>query len=115
MKVTSFASGPQPTANARSEPVRQLPIVAGFKHGEVGGEARRDLTHLPRESKCRRPIHSRRHDALGRAQPFLVSIQLKDGSWAVKGTKENKKDRVEETASYWGAAWATLGLLQTLP
>ena len=53
--------------------------------------------------------------ALGRARQFLVSTQLKDGSWAVKGTKENTQDRVEETASYWGAAWATLGLLQMLP
>jgi squalene-hopene cyclase-like protein len=53
--------------------------------------------------------------SIGRAQEFLVSTQLKDGSWAVMGTKASKKDRVEETASYWGAAWATLGLLQTLP
>lgn len=52
---------------------------------------------------------------LGRAQQILVRTQLKDGSWAVKGTKESKKGRVEETASYWGAAWATRGLLQRLP
>lgn len=54
------------------------------------------------------------HASIQRAKHFLVATQLKDGSWAVHGTKENKKGRVEETASYWGAAWATIGLLQTL-
>ncbi len=51
---------------------------------------------------------------IGRAQHFLVSTQTKNGSWEVKGTKEKKKERVEETATYWGTAWGTLGLLRTL-
>jgi hypothetical protein len=53
--------------------------------------------------------------SLVRAQQFLIGAQLENGSWAVKGTKMNKKDRIEETASYWGTGWATLALLQTLP
>ncbi len=53
--------------------------------------------------------------AVRRAQQFLVSTQQPDGSWAVRGTKAAKKDRIEETATYWGTAWAALGLLQTLP
>ena len=28
---------------------------------------------------------------------------------------KNKKQRVEETATYWGTAWATIALLHTLP
>lgn len=49
-----------------------------------------------------------------RAQYFLVESQRNDGSWAVKGTKAKKQERVQETAVYWGTAWATLGLLSSL-
>ncbi len=53
--------------------------------------------------------------AISRAVKFLIGSQQADGSWPVHGTKENKKQRVEETATYWGAAWATIALLHTLP
>jgi squalene-hopene/tetraprenyl-beta-curcumene cyclase len=53
--------------------------------------------------------------AITRARQFLVSTQRPNGSWEVRGTKEAKKGRGEETASYWGTAWAAIGLLQTLP
>ncbi len=49
------------------------------------------------------------------ATRFLVDSQQPDGSWKVRGTKENKKKRVEETASYWGTTWAVLGMLRVLP
>lgn len=52
--------------------------------------------------------------AMQRAQQFLITTQDEDGSWKVNGTKEKKKSGVEETATYWGTAWATIGLLQTL-
>jgi hypothetical protein len=45
---------------------------------------------------------------------FLCSRQQEDGSWAVKGTKENKKNKVEETATFWGSAWASIALAQSL-
>jgi hypothetical protein len=54
-------------------------------------------------------------DATQRAINFLVSTQREDGSWAVKGTKEKKKTKVEETAVYWGTTWAAIALLETLP
>ncbi|MBL4883913.1 MAG: terpene cyclase/mutase family protein [Planctomycetaceae bacterium] len=50
-----------------------------------------------------------------RAQAFLVSTQLEDGSWSVLGTKEIKKDRVEKTAVFWGATWAVIALVDSLP
>lgn len=53
--------------------------------------------------------------AIKNAQQFLISTQRDDGSWRVQGTKANKKDRVEETAVYWGTTWAALGLMATLP
>lgn len=53
--------------------------------------------------------------AIRKAQQFLINSQQPDGSWQVKGTKEGKKNKFEETASYWGSAWATLGLLQSFP
>lgn len=52
---------------------------------------------------------------MSKAIQFLISTQQADGSWKVKGTKEKKKATVQETATYWGTAWATIGLLQTLP
>jgi hypothetical protein len=52
--------------------------------------------------------------AVGRGVRFLLDTQRGDGSWAVKGTKEKKKGSVQETAVYWGTAWAVIGLAQTL-
>lgn len=49
-----------------------------------------------------------------KAQQFLVSTQRDDGSWPVKGTKEKKKGSVQETAVYWGATWAVIGLVESL-
>ncbi|WP_298868569.1 prenyltransferase/squalene oxidase repeat-containing protein [uncultured Gimesia sp.] len=53
--------------------------------------------------------------AIKRAQQFLVSTQRDDGSWPVKGTKEKKKNNVEETAVYWGTTWAAVSLIESLP
>lgn len=58
---------------------------------------------------------SKHNKAIERAISFLVNTQRDDGSWAVKGTKEKKKENIEETAVYWGTAWATIALLETLP
>lgn len=49
------------------------------------------------------------------ATAFLLQTQLDDGSWDVYGTKEVARNSIEETACYWGTAWATLSLLQQLP
>ena len=43
---------------------------------------------------------------------FLESTQADDGSWLVKGTKEKSKDKVAETASYWGTTWAVIAMLE---
>jgi squalene-hopene/tetraprenyl-beta-curcumene cyclase len=55
--------------------------------------------------------------ALGGADPgardFLVRTQLEDGSWKVPSTKAKSRD--DAISSYWGTAWAALGLLQDLP
>ncbi|MGA0038495.1 MAG: FAD-dependent oxidoreductase [Pirellulales bacterium] len=53
--------------------------------------------------------------SLTNAVRFLTDSQQADGSWAVRGTKEKKRNKVEETATYWGSTWAVLGLLATLP
>jgi hypothetical protein len=57
----------------------------------------------------------RTDEAVQSAIKFLVETQRDDGSWAVKGTKEKKKTKVEETAVYWGTTWAAIALLETLP
>jgi squalene-hopene/tetraprenyl-beta-curcumene cyclase len=54
-------------------------------------------------------------ETIKKARQFLCSTQQENGSWPVKGTKQNKKDKIEETATYWGTAWANVALLKTLP
>lgn len=58
---------------------------------------------------------SRDDPAVVRGRDALLQLQRDDGTWPVGGTKAKKKDRVEETATYWGTTWAVLGLLATLP
>jgi squalene-hopene/tetraprenyl-beta-curcumene cyclase len=52
--------------------------------------------------------------AIANARRFLANSQSKDGSWPTHGTKENKKGRIEPTATYWGTCWAVIGLCATL-
>ena len=57
---------------------------------------------------------SAQDERVARAIEWLCETQRDDGSWAVRGTKANKKDNVEETAVYWGTCWAVIALLETL-
>jgi len=50
--------------------------------------------------------------AVQRAQGFLVRTQAEDGSWWVPSREKGRKGLA---SSYYGSAWATLGLIQTLP
>jgi hypothetical protein len=54
------------------------------------------------------------HPAILKARAYLCRTQGDDGSWQVRGTKKNKKDRIEPTAVYWGTCWAVIGLAETL-
>lgn len=58
--------------------------------------------------------------ALQNARRFLVQTQAKDGSWfvdtnRVRATPGNRAGRTDPIYTYWGTAWATIGLLRTLP
>jgi hypothetical protein len=57
--------------------------------------------------------------AVERAIEFLVQTQEKNGSWHVPkrafSPSSGDPDPVDEVYTYWGTAWATLGLLHTLP
>jgi len=48
-----------------------------------------------------------------RAWSFLVRTQGPDGSWKVRSTKAKPKD--DSMSTYWGTAWAAIGILRTLP
>ncbi len=49
-----------------------------------------------------------------KARRFLLQKQNSDGSWPVRGTKMNKKDQIQPTATFWGTCWAVIGLCETL-
>jgi squalene-hopene/tetraprenyl-beta-curcumene cyclase len=51
---------------------------------------------------------------IAKAQRFLVQTQKEDGSWPVRGTKQNKKDSIQPTSTYLGTCWAVVGLCETL-
>ena len=53
-----------------------------------------------------------KQERISKAVEFLTSSQNDDGSWDVKGTKNAKKDHVEETSTYWGTTWAVIALLE---
>lgn len=53
--------------------------------------------------------------AVRRARGFLVRTQDEDGSWQVPQEAVNTRRRSLNVYTYWGTAWATIGLLQTLP
>jgi hypothetical protein len=57
--------------------------------------------------------------AIERARQFLVSKQEKNGSWLVPTTAfhppTGREKKTDPVYAYWGTAWATLGLLHTLP
>ena len=53
------------------------------------------------------------HDARQKAVQFLKETQQPDGSWAVPSTRARDKNKVNKTATYWGTAWAVVGLLET--
>src|SRR5262249_48573569 len=60
--------------------------------------------------------------AVERACKFLLTKQEKNGSWTVPSTafhppssKPGRDKRTDAVYTYWGTAWATLGLLHTLP
>jgi hypothetical protein len=58
-------------------------------------------------------------DAVERGRKFVLSKQEKNGSWDVATTAfhpSNWRDKkTDPIYTYWGTAWATLGLLHTLP
>lgn len=64
--------------------------------------------------------------AIDKATAWLLKAQREDGSWFTDFSRISKIDRsapdkansfqqVTEIYHYWGSAWATIGLLQTLP
>jgi len=53
--------------------------------------------------------------AVARAWQFLIESQAQDGSWEVPQAAINTRPRKLNVYTFWGAAWATIGMLQTLP
>jgi hypothetical protein len=65
-------------------------------------------------------------EAISRARGWLLSQQREDGGWSIDITRISKIDRstpeksksfksATEIYTFWGSAWATIGLLEGLP
>ena len=55
------------------------------------------------------------HEARRQAIKFLEKTQQKDGSWPVPSTRKKDANRISETATDWGTAWACIALLEGMP
>jgi len=58
------------------------------------------------------------HPVVARARAFLLRTQREDGTWLVPADRIREGPRrgsVDDVFTYWGTAWATIGLLRTLP
>ncbi|MEQ8768779.1 MAG: prenyltransferase/squalene oxidase repeat-containing protein [Planctomycetota bacterium] len=66
------------------------------------------LTGVPRDNP-----------AVSKAVAWLIESQGEDGSWKVNAAQIRSSERsgasLDEVYTYWGTAWATLGLLRSLP
>lgn len=51
-------------------------------------------------------------DARQRAVAYLKSAQTPEGSWPVPSTRARDQNKISKTATYWGSAWAVIGLLE---
>lgn len=51
-------------------------------------------------------------EPIRRAIHFLRATQQGDGSWPVPSTRARDKNKIAATSSYWGTAWAVIGLLE---
>jgi hypothetical protein len=61
-------------------------------------------------------VGSHGHDpAVAKAWQFLIQTQTADGSWNVPQEAINTRARKLNVYTFWGAAWAAIGVLQTLP
>ena len=54
------------------------------------------------------------HLSVQRAFHFLKRTQQPDGSWAVPSTRAQDKNKLRATSTYWGTAWAAVGMLEFL-
>jgi hypothetical protein len=59
--------------------------------------------------------HGGKDPVVRRAVDFLLRTQDQDGSWQTPQEAVNTRPRKLNIYTYWGTAWATIGLLQTLP
>lgn len=59
--------------------------------------------------------HDAQDPVVSRAWGFLLQTQEKDGSWQVPQEAINTRHRGLNVYTFWGTAWAAIGMLHTLP
>ncbi|MCA8996670.1 MAG: terpene cyclase/mutase family protein [Planctomycetaceae bacterium] len=102
------------TIAAMTETLRSQQNVNGGWGWIVGAESDALGTGLAMDALLRTGLPTSDKTIVS-AQRFLLDTQREDGTWAVRGTKSKKQENVEETAVYWGTAWAVLALSESLP
>jgi len=68
------------------------------------GQSLYALSYAPKEKAS---------NLISRGRAFLKKTQREDGSWNVKGTLTEFKDKVLFTSVFWGTNWAVIGLCHT--
>ena len=91
--------------------VRDDKFVAGF--GSNGGEEFLSFLNISEAMLVKGGKDWKDWDA--KMTTGLEKAQDKDGSWQVPQEAINTRRRGLNVYTFWGTAWATIGMLQTLP
>jgi len=112
MMIGDVFGMPEDLAAARAELLKRQNVDGGW--GWLSGEASDALGTGYALYALSRTGGKLEDSAIQSACQFLHSTQLEDGSWAVPSTRGRDNNKVRETASFWGTAWAGIALLELL-
>lgn len=103
---------PEDVASARAELLKRQNVDGGW--GWLTGEASDALGTGYALYALGRTGGKLGDAAIQKACAFLKSTQTEHGFWAVPSTRGRDNNKVRETASFWGTAWAGIALLELL-
>lgn len=115
--VDERASGPRPASERAAILLAAQNADGGWSNRLDRTESDAYATGMTLYALARLGV-SREDPAARRGREYLIRSQRSDGSWSVPAdhVREGKRNEsLDEIYSYWGSAWATIGLLMGLP